>query len=181
MGHTLSGFYNVKGGNNRIATNYCDFSKSPTDIGYDTQYGFVDIKSSPVGFFVTRHSRWSTVATIPYENVYLNLGSGMNLTSGVFTVPKAGIYDFTFKGTGFEFGRSADYGHVYLQKNGEDVIMGTFTGSIRDYPILSVDATFQLGKGDTIAIRNGGVVNYSGRGSWIQFKGSLVEEDLVIS
>ena len=105
----------------------------------------------------------------------------MNLTSGVFTVPKAGIYDFTFKGPGFEFGRSADYGHVYLQKNGEDVIMGTFTGSIRDYPILSVDGTFKLDKGDTIAIRNGGVVIYSGRGSWIQFKGSLVEEDLVIS
>jgi len=35
---------------------------------------------------------------MPFEKEYLSSGGGMNLASGVFTTPKAGIYAFTFKG-----------------------------------------------------------------------------------
>jgi len=92
MGHTLSGFYDVKGGNNQIVSIYCDFSKSSTETGYETRYGFVDIKSNPVHFFVTRSSTWSTLnVPMTFSVEKLNLGGGMNLGSGVFTVPKSGI------------------------------------------------------------------------------------------
>jgi len=60
-----------------------------------------------------------------FENEYLNMGGGMNLTSGVFTVPKDGIYTFSFKGNGFYTGSTfAGYGNVFLQRNGVDVAIG---------------------------------------------------------
>jgi len=182
MGHTLSGFYDVKGGNNQIAAIYCDFSKSSTETGYETRYGFVDVKSSPVHFFVTRTSSWSTKGTMPFEKEYLNLGGGMNLASGVFTAPKTGIYAFSFKGIGYG---TDGRGSLYLQRNGVDVALGTsnIVGATSPYTesTVSVHGTLKLNKGDTITIRQNIGTIFSRVDSWTQFTGSLIEEDLVIS
>jgi len=126
---------------------------------------------------------------MPFEKEYLNLGGGMNLASGVFTAPKAGIYTFTFKGLGSGTNspynsNSAGYGEVFLQQNGADVargltqIHGATTGT---YSTLSVHGTLKLNKGDKITIRHGGGTIYSESTSHIQFTGSLLEEDLVVS
>jgi len=106
MGHTLSGFYDIKSSSTQISSTYCDFSKASTETGFETRYGLVDIKTAPVHFFVPRTSGWSTPgSTIPFQKEYLNLGSGMNLASG------AGIYSFSFKGT------TSGYGDVNLKRN----------------------------------------------------------------
>jgi len=187
MGHTLSGFYDVKSSSTQISSTYCDFSKSPTETGYETRYGFNDVKSVPVHFFVTRTSDWSTVGTMLFEKEYLNLGGGMNLASGVFTAPKAGIYAFSFTGSGS--GTSATYsngfGSVYLQRNGADVARGysSINGANEGTrSTVSVHGTLKLNRGDTITIRHyfGTIISRDGE-SWTQFTGSLVEEDLVIS
>jgi len=69
---------------------------------------------------------------------YLNLGGGMNLTSGVFTVPKSGTYAFTFKGSSYASNDGveliAGYGEVSIQRNrvalakGYSVVFGATSG-----------------------------------------------------
>jgi len=184
MGHTLSGFYDVKGSNTQISSAYCDFSKASSDPGYETRYGFVDVKSSPVHFFVTRYSGWSKVGIIPFEKEYLNLGGGMNTTSGIFTVPKTGIYTFSFKGEGYGTGPGyAGSGWVLLKRNDETVADGVstvFNAPSYSFSTLSVHGTLKLHKGDAITIYLlGGAITSNGQ--WPQFMGSLLEEELVIS
>ena len=185
MGHTLSGFYDVKGSSSQIASTYCDFTKSSAETGYETRYGFVDVKTSPVYFFVTRTSEWITPGTMPFEKEYLNLGGGMNLASGVFTAPKDGIYAFSFKGSGTGYGSGyAGNGSVILQQNGANVAGGysKINGAILNtWATVSVHGTLKLNKGDTITINHVDGVIYSSSNSHTQFTGSLLEEDLAIS
>jgi len=186
MGHTLSGFYDIKSSSTQIASTYCDFSKSSTETGYETRYGFVDVKSSPVHFFVTRTSDWSTPeSTLPFEKEHLNLGGGMNLASGVFTAPRAGIYSFSFKGTanGSNKGTSIGYADVNLKRNGVSVSGGysNVYAATYGYITISTDATLKLNVGDQITIYFFGGSIFSNVLGFTHFKGSLLEEDLVIS
>ena len=126
---------------------------------------------------------------MPFEKEYLNLGGGMNLKSGVFTAPKTGIYAFSFKGNGHYFdslfGTSfAGYGFVHLQRNGAVVAQGSswINGATSGTAsTLSVRGTLKLNKGDAITISHVTGTIYSTSDSDIQFTGSLLEEDLVIS
>jgi len=185
MGHTLSGFYDVKSSSTQIASTFCDFSKASTEAGYETRYGFVDVKSSPVHFFVTRITSWVTLnSTLPFEKEYLNLGGGMNLASGVFTAPRAGIYSFSFKGTAQgEKGTYTGFADLNLKRNGVAVSSGySYVNDATSGKLtFSTEATLKLNVGDqiTIFLWNGAI--FSNGGSFTHFKGSLLEEDLVIS
>jgi len=122
---------------------------------------------------------------MPFEKQYLNLGGGMNLASGVFTAPKAGIYAFSFTGLGHKSGSDyAGWGYVYLQRNDEIVAMGDsyLKGATENTKsTVSVHGTLKLYKGDTITIRNNAGTIFSDEHSQIKFTGSLLEEELVIS
>jgi C1q-related factor len=59
----------------------------------ETAVGVVDVKSSPVYFHVQRNSTYDIAGiTIPFLIERLNVGRGMNISSGIFTAPKSGIY-----------------------------------------------------------------------------------------
>jgi hypothetical protein len=61
--------------------------------------GYVDVKSTPVYFYVTRSSPFSTNETpIPFENTRVNEGNAMDLSSGKFKAPRPGTYFFSFTG-----------------------------------------------------------------------------------
>jgi len=186
MGHTLSGFYDVKSSSTQISSTYCDFLKSSTETGYETRYGFVDVKSSPVHFFVVRQSSWSTLnVPMKFDVEKLNLGGGMNIGSGVFTVPKAGIYTFSFQGTADGVSTdSTGLCKMSLQRNGTNVVMGDthVSSSSGGSLTVSVHAALKLNAGDQITIvlavgRVFGTTSYY----TTQFTGSLLEEELVIS
>jgi len=127
----------------------------------------------------------TTPGTITYEKEYLNLGGGMNINSGVFTAPKPGIYAFTFKGIGFETGSGyAGYGDVHLERNGAYIAAGVSRSNgatASTLSALSVHSTLKLNKGDTITIQHYMGTTFSAGGSDVQFTGSLIEEDLIIS
>lgn len=40
----------------------------------------------------------SSGETIPFDKIFANVGGGYDSTTGVFTAPKSGIYDFTIHG-----------------------------------------------------------------------------------
>ena len=176
MGHTLSGFYDVKGSSTQISSTYCDFSKSSTEMDYETRYGYIDVKTSSIHFFVTRTSIWSSSGNMTFDKEYLNLGGGMNLASGVFKAPKAGIYTFSFRGEATGVGTDyTGYGRVHLTRNG--VVIASGHSDIYDarngYLTLSVHGTLKLNKGDTITIRHEEGTIYSSSNSEIQFMGSI--------
>ena len=65
--------------------------------GMETAVGVVDVKSSPVYFHVQRNSTYTlNGTTIPFQIERMNVGGGRNITSGIFTAPKSGIYFFAF-------------------------------------------------------------------------------------
>jgi len=121
----------------------------------------------------------------------LNLGGGMNLGSGVFTVPKTGIYAFSFKGSGNGSinGYTQGYAQVSMQRNGANVAYGDTHVDTKSSGVLntstvvtvSIHTTLKLNKGDqiTIVFTTGGV--YDDSTYKTHFTGSLLEEELVIS
>jgi hypothetical protein len=88
---------------------YCDFSIQPLgDPGYeiDTGVTFPIIEagdSNHIAFDAYRKSTYtnSCPSVIPYEAFLLVSGRGMNLSTGVFTAPVAGVYEFTFSWVDF--------------------------------------------------------------------------------
>ncbi len=66
----------------------------------EKRLGFIDIKSSAkrVYFYVQRNSSKVTrgPSILRYTIQLLNVGGGMNQSTGVFTAPKPGVYHFDF-------------------------------------------------------------------------------------
>jgi len=121
---------------------------------------------------------------MPFEKEYLNLGSGMNLASGVFTAPKAGTYAFFFKGKGSGVKSGyAGWGVVNLEKNGVFIAQGysRINGATGGFSTHSVHATLKLNKGDTITIRHVEGTIFSDGSFDVHYTGSLLEEELVIT
>ncbi|KAI9559378.1 neurexin IV [Daphnia sinensis] len=98
IGHTLNGFYSVMGPA-MMEKVFCNFTKLPGDDDFQKLIGYIDVKSVPTYFYVQRSERFSKVNTsIPFDVALVNIGNAMNLTTGIFTAPRAGTYFFSFTG-----------------------------------------------------------------------------------
>ena len=150
--------------------------------GFQTWIGYVDVKSSPVYFYVQRNSPiFNTIGTpIPFDVERLNVGGAMNLTSGKFTAPRDGIYSFSFNGlVQFPASSSRVYLQVYMYLNGNLIGRGYAdeVGTAAQYETFSFQSTLNLKAGDQIWIEinsmSGGV---SLHGGWqTHFSGHLLE------
>ena len=70
----------------------------------------------PVHFYAQKNSSYSIeMSRIPFELILLNEGDAMNLTSGIFTVPRNGFYQFS---SALIKGKQDDDIAIYLRKNG---------------------------------------------------------------
>ena len=142
-------------------------------VGFQTWIGQLDIKSSPVYFYVQRYSNfvYSNVA-IPFDLERLNVGGGMNLTSGIFTTPRPGTYFFTFSG----ISGNQDPLYIGLHVNGSNIGTGyssSFTGT------FTLQSTLHLNAGDQVSmqITYGSGILYDGS-HYTHFTGWLLQEDL---
>ncbi|EFX67442.1 hypothetical protein DAPPUDRAFT_115465 [Daphnia pulex] len=117
--HTPNGFYSIMG-LTRMESVYCDFTKPTGNAGFKKFIGFVDVKTAPVYFYVQRDSYFETdeEQPIPFGVARVNEGNAMDLTTGIFTTPRPGIYFFSFAGVAYLKSSSFAYFYSYLYLNG---------------------------------------------------------------
>ena len=192
LGHELNGLYFVKGANKKkIESIYCNFdrSASQTDSGIDSpgsfiesRLGFIDVKTSPVHFYVQRNRIYSTAySVIPWELARLNIGNAMDLSSGVFTAPKTGVYHFHFSGHSV----LSNYFQITLQLNGmrmgyaiSDSRITSNADADAEYHPGSLHSRLKLKKGDQIDLWLHFGALYDDGNHFSHFTGWLDDEDL---
>ncbi|XP_046458967.1 uncharacterized protein LOC124205555 isoform X2 [Daphnia pulex] len=188
IGHIWSGFYSVMG-SSMMESVYCDFTKLPGDADFQKWIGFVDVKSAPIHFYVTRNSSFNTIGIpIPFDLARVNEGNAMNLTSGKFTAPRPGIYFLSFTGMAhLSDSSSVDfYSDLYLNGNliGRSNVHET-KGPVDQYSPLTLQLTLNLKKGDQLWVQ----IWYDGSSSSLidtrnhrtHFTGFMLDEEIVAS
>ena len=156
--------------------------------GFQKWIGYADVKSMPVYFYVTMDASFTKIKTpLPFKTARLNVGNAMNLSTGKFKAPRAGIYFLSFTGLA-EFPLSSKFVKlaVGLVLNG-DVIRNSYvseqhTTADQSSP-LTLQTTISLKSDDQIWLQiesiSSGVKLY--KNSYTHFTGFLLEEEIVVS
>ncbi len=142
-------------------------------VGFQTWIGHVDVKSSPVYFYVQKDNNFNmsnTNVPIPFEIERLNVGGAMNLTSGTFTAPRKGTYFFSFSG----ISGGADL-NIFLNVNGSGLGMGHTS---TPFDTLTQQSTLHLNAGDKVWVQSAkaGYLHDNGN-HYTHFTGWLLQED----
>ncbi len=196
LGYTLNGFYLVKLGNNaeksiQIETIYCAFQQpgrifsslnvekrvsswnflgnSATQGSRGVHFHVSNQKSSDRGF--------RNKDVLKFDFISLNLGGSFDASSGVFTAPKSGVYQFIFKGSIRVIKGKQMYGFLIELLRNETVIVNS--SIVPEDQVTMIEATWKLSRGDRIFLKihvgeKGFLMN--GNSCSTTFSGSLLEE-----
>ena len=156
--------------------------------------GFVDVKSAPVLFYVQGNSTFrAETQSISFDLARVNEGNAMNLTSGIFTTLRPGIYFFSFTGlTEFQIS-DADRLRVNLYLNGNQIEKGktyvfkeSNTGT-RKGSLMTLQSTLNLKKGDKVSVeiwqwgKYSSIRTYDSINHLTHFKGFMLQEEILAS
>lgn len=140
--------------------------------------GILSIKSSPgVYFYVARNKMEDDdkPKTIHFNKQLLNIGNAMDMSTGVFTVPTPGIYQFSFSMT--KDGLAIGELYVYLRLNSKNIGLaisnsGFYAG------LASFQSILSLKKGDRIDLHKyKGKINDESFNA-CHFTGMMLEENM---
>ena len=115
----------------------------------------------------------------------LNIGGAMNLTSGIFTTPRAGTYSFSFIGFAHIPGSSSKLGlavRMYLNGNLIGSGLADEAGTANQFETLSLQSALNLQKGDQISLQinqmDTGTYLHDSSNHYNHFSGWLLEENI---
>ena len=193
-GYTLNGFYLVKPAHSKtndftkLETVFCAFkqpegtfdpSKTETRISPNLK---PLTKISGIHFHAqtTQNGKRLTSQGIKFEILYLNMGGAFDLTTGIFTVPKSGIYRFIFKGGLTRFRQYSLRFFVHLYHNARVVGSAIYDDEDTIKGDGMIEATLKLYRGDTIYLKPWSALEHgleqAAMSDKSSFSGSLLEE-----
>ena len=139
------------------------------------EMGSIDVKSSPVYFYVQKNNSHSgDNSTVTFEIEQLNVGGAMDLSSGIFTAPTSGTYLFTFSGR-----KSINQQTAWVSLYWNDSpVASAYAQATVDIITMSLSSTLHLQQSDQVrlVLRNGELFDNSHKNS--HFNGILLQEDL---
>uniref|UniRef100_A0A3B4F7J2 Cerebellin 20 n=1 Tax=Pundamilia nyererei TaxID=303518 RepID=A0A3B4F7J2_9CICH len=94
---------------------------------------------------------FSSDSIIKYKHVFINLGDGYNVETGIFTVPRSGVYSLSV--TVYSSARVTLSNCVTLQVNGENVAEAIERSGQDLEDSTSVVVAVQLNAGDQLSVR----------------------------
>lgn len=94
---------------------------------------------------------FSSDSIIKYKHVFINLGDGYNVETGIFTVPRSGVYSLSI--TVYSSARVTLSNCVTLQVNGENVAEAIERSGQDLEDSTSVVVAVQLNAGDQLSVR----------------------------
>ena len=135
--------------------------------------GNLNIQSKSVLFYVQRNSSFSTTGNIPWQWARLNEGEAMNLTSGVFTAPVPGIYQFDFS-----FVKDISDNDLWVGLDINDRSVAVSKTSIKnEHATASLSTSLRLKASDKVAVwRYTGTIHDESYHHHSHFSGWLVED-----
>ena len=150
----------------------------------ENRLGFLKIMdkssvSTGIYFYVQRYGRLPVTpnGVIRFNKERLNTGGAMNMSTGVFTVPKAGIYHFSV--TIAKEGFSIDAIWIYFRVNDIKIGMSAVGATVTGAP-ATLHPTLKLMKGDRVDLwkdNSFGTLDYRNGGLTHHFSGWLLEEE----
>jgi hypothetical protein len=127
---------------------------------------------------------------IPFHSAVVNEGNAIDLTSGIFTAPRPGIYFFSFTGLAY-FPASPVLSYVrlgvslYLNRNYIGLGYVREENTAGQYSPLTLQSTLNLKSGDQvwmeIYLQESGASLFDNSNHYTHFTGFMLEEEIVAS
>jgi len=138
------------------------------------------VKSAASGIYfhvVIGNRSFPTNGILNFDHQVSNAGGGMNLKTGVFTAPKAGVYTFYFSIQKNSW--NYEYTEIILRLNGVRIGLSSTGSGIYTGPV-TLQTSLKLKKGDRIDLwKSHGELQVGCMNFCHHFTGSLMEEDLI--